>query len=222
MADVLLGKVNPSAKLPTTFPLKYEDVPGSKTFPGREIPGGEVIERGPRTSKETEIIYEEDVMVGYRYYHSMDIATAFSFGFGLSYTNFTYENLSMSSDKFSDKLMVKLDVKNSGNVAGKEVVQLYLSAPGKSMEKPVIELKGFAKTKLLNPGKIQSLEFTINARDLASFDTERTAWVAEPGVYSVKISSSSNDIQLEGSFSVEGELIVEKVNKVLKPRIVLK
>ena len=219
LTDVLIGKVNPSGKLPTTFTISYDDVPSAKTFPGREIPNGEDIKMGEMVmGRESEISYNEGVMVGYRYYNTNNVSTAFPFGFGLSYTSFSYQNLFLSDDKFNENIIVKVDIKNTGKVSGREVVQLYLSAPSKSMNKPALELKSFTKTALLKKGESQTLEFEINARDLTSFDTERSSWVAEPGDYIVKIGASSTDILLEGIFSVENEIIVEKLNKVLAPK----
>ena len=216
LVDVLTGKVNPSGKLPTTFSIKYEDVPSSKTFPGKEVEGGEVQKRGDWVmGREMEITYDDGVMVGYRHFNTANVPTAYPFGFGLSYTNFTYENLTLSSDKFSDKITVKVTVKNTGKVAGKEVVQLYLSAPAASMAKPSAELKGFGKTKLLKAGESETLEFTINARDLASYSEAQTAWVAEAGTYTVKIGASSVDIRQDKPFTLAAEKVVEKVNKVL-------
>jgi beta-glucosidase len=216
LVDVLTGKVNPSGKLPTTFSVKYEDVPSSKTFPGKEIPNGKEQKMGEMVmGREAEITYDEGVMVGYRYFNTNKTPTAYPFGFGLSYTTFTYENLTLSSNKFSDKITVKVTVKNTGKVAGKEVVQLYLSAPAASMAKPSAELKAFGKTKLLKAGESETLEFTINAKDLASYSEAQTAWVAEAGTYTVKIGASSTDIRQEKPFTLEKEKVVEKVNKVL-------
>jgi len=107
--------------------------------------------------------------------------------FGLSYTDFTYSNLKLSSAKFNGSIAVTVDVKNSGKVAGKEVAELYLTAPAVKLDKPALELKGFAKTKLLQPGESQTLSFVIDSRRLASFDTAISSWIAEAGKYEVKI-----------------------------------
>ena len=213
IADVLSGKVNPSGKLPTSFLVKYEDDPAAAGFPGTET--GEPINMGFMTVTPSEIEYQEGVFVGYRAFDKRKIKPAYEFGYGLSYTTFAYSNLKLSSTNFTDKIKVSVTVKNTGKTAGKEIAQLYLSAPGKSMEKPVAELKGFAKTGLLQPGKSQTLTFELDARALASFDEGRTAWVAEPGTYTVKIGASSRDVKLSSKFSVAKELVVEKVNKAL-------
>src|ERR1019366_7938629 len=106
-----------------------------------------------------------------------------------------------------------------GKVAGKEVVQLYVSAPGKTLDKPTEELKSFAKTNLLKAGESQTITFTINASDLASFDTKAAAWITEPGKYIIKIGASSLDIKAFSSFNVAKEIIVEKVANLLTPKV---
>lgn len=215
LTDILTGKVSPSGKLPTTFTITYDDVPSSKTFPGELVPDGEVHALGGvMMSKEMEITFHEDIMVGYRHYLSNDVSTAYPFGFGLSYTTFTYENLELSADQFKDELTVNVTIKNTGKTAAKEVVQLYLSAPGVALEKPIRELKGFAKTKLLQPNESETLSFRLTAKELASFDSAQSAWIAEAGDYLVQIGASSEDIRQEGSFSAEA-MIVEKVSRAL-------
>ena len=178
ITDVVSGKVNPSGKLATTFPMSYNDVPSAQSFPG--IPADR-----PVTS-----IYNEGIYVGYRYYNTFDIKPAYAFGHGLSYTTFKFDKLKLNSKEFVNKLDVSLEVTNTGDIDGKEVIQMYISAPGKSMDKPVIELKDFFKTKLLKPGESQEVKFEIQASDLASFDTDRTAWVSESGIYSIQIGTS--------------------------------
>jgi beta-glucosidase len=217
LTDVLTGRVNPSGKLPTTFTMSYDDVPSAQTFPGEEISDGEIHPlAGIMENREMEITYHEGIMVGYRYYLSQNIPTAYAFGFGLSYTSFEYKNLELSTDQFEDELSVSLIVKNTGTTAGREVVQLYLSAPGKTMEKPVRELKAFAKTKLLQADESETLTFQLFARDLASFDTEKSTWVIEAGAYSIQIGASCEDIRLEKPFSAP-EILVERVSRALAP-----
>jgi beta-glucosidase len=150
------------------------------------------------------------------------VTTAFEFGYGRSYTTFGFSDLKLSSNTFEGKLRVTVAVKNSGKVAGKEVIQLYLSAPGREIEKPVQELKGFAKTELLKPGESQQLSFELDARSLASFWTSISAWVAEKGDYEVRIGSSSKDIRLKKSFNLPENTVVEKVNNVLYPILPVK
>jgi beta-glucosidase len=128
--------------------------------------------------RRAEVIYEEDIYVGYRYYSSFDKEVAYEFGYGLSYTDFSYSNLKLSSDEFEDSIGVSIDIENTGQVAGKEVVQVYLSAPVAKLNKPREELVAFGKTRLLEPGQSQTLTFELNARDLASFDTASSSWLA--------------------------------------------
>jgi beta-glucosidase len=113
--------------------------------------------------------------VGYRYYNTFGVKTSFPFGYGLSYTSFAYSNLKLSSSTFKGSVLASVTITNKGKVAGKEVVQLYLSAPVKNTDKPVQELKVFAKTGLLKPGASQTISFTLYANDLASFNTAQTA-----------------------------------------------
>ncbi len=207
VADILSGKINPSGKLPDSFPIKYEDVPSASSFPGVPI-------ENPINS-----FYKEGIYVGYRYYDSFNVPTAYEFGYGMSYTTFDYSNIKLSSTNFLSKLKVSVTIKNSGKVAGKEVVQLYIAAPSTEIEKPVQELKGFAKTKLLKPGESQQLSFELDERSLASFWSGISAWVADKGAYEVRIGASSKDIRFKTSFSLAEDIIVEKVNDVLYPNI---
>jgi beta-glucosidase len=222
VADILSGKVNPSGKLAATFVMDYMDVPSAKTFPGQEIPGAPEPEPAtpgaPRRAKPSTITYEDGIYVGYRYYDTFAVKTAYPFGYGLSYTTFDYANLKLSTPAFDKKLVVTVDVKNTGKVAGREVAQLYLTAPAKSLDKPVKELKGFAKTKLLAPGESQTLEFVLDARSLASFDPTPSAWVADLGKYEVKIGGSSADIRQTASFTLAKELVVKKEARALVPK----
>ena len=205
VAAVLSGKVNPSGKLATTFPVAYKDQSTAEGFPG--VPD----------SLPTAITYKEGIYIGYRYFEKFKVPVLYEFGFGLSYTNFTYSNIKQSASIFSDKITVTVDVTNTGSVAGKEVVQCYLSAPANTLDKPLKELRGFAKTALLAPSQKQTVSFTINKRDLCSFDEKQSAWVAEAGVYKVYIGSSSKTINLTTSFTLSKTMIVKKVNDVLAP-----
>ena len=137
----------------------------------------------------------------------------------ISYTNFTYSDLTLSSASFNGKLTATITVTNSGKVAGKEVVQLYISAPADKLAKPAEELKAFAKTELLQPGKSQTIQFVITADDLASFDTNRTSWIAQAGKYTVKAGASSEDIKKTASFQLAKDIVTEKCNKVLLPQV---
>ncbi len=202
--DILTGKVSPSGKLTMTFPARYEDIPFAGEFPG-------LTEAEPQT-----VCYKEGIYVGYRYFDSFEVKPAFAFGHGLSYTSFEYSNVQLSHAEFDHELFVSVDVKNTGKCAGREVVQLYLGAPDDQLDKPVHELKGFAKTRLLQPGEIQRVTFRLSPRDLASFHTDLSAWVADKGKYVVELAASSVDIRQKAEFTLPERLIVEKVNNVLK------
>jgi beta-glucosidase len=219
VADVLSGKTNPSGKLATTFPVKYDDDITAKNFPGKEFPEKATKGMMGMPAVPAEVTYEEDIYVGYRYYNTFNVKPAYEFGYGLSYTNFAYSNIKLSSPIFNKSLIVTVDVTNTGKTVGKEVAQLYITAPSGKLQKPSEELKGFAKTKLLKPGEKQTLSFTINADALASFDTEKTSWVADAGKYTVKVGASSLDIKQTASFNMAKETVTEQCNKALAPQV---
>jgi beta-glucosidase len=224
IVDVLSGKVNPSGKLVDSFPLLYKDVPSASNFPGTVL-GSDEPSTGDSgrggfglANNRAEVVYEEDIYVGYRYYNSFDKEVAYEFGYGLSFTQFEYANLKLGSEEFKDTITFSVDVKNVGPVAGKEVVQVYLSAPAEKLNKPQTELVAFTKTGLLEPGQSQILNFELSARDLASFVTAESSWIAEAGRYEVKIGASSRDIRLSAPFSLDKEIVVKKVNRALSPQ----
>ncbi len=155
---------------------------------------------------------QEGIYVGYRYFNTFNVKPSYEFGYGLSYTNFDISNVKLSSKAFANKMDVTITVKNTGKVAGKEVVQLYLSAPSKNTDKPTSELKAFGKTNLLQPGESQTLTLTLNPKDLASFVTNKNAWIAEAGSYKVAIATSSLDIKQTATFTLAKETVVEKTN----------
>ena len=202
IADVLTGTVNPSGKLPMTFPIRYEDIPAAANFPGTPI------------ENPTEVVYEEGLYVGYRYFDSFDIPVAYPFGYGISYTTFDYATPEISSDTFDKCLEISVKVTNSGKVAGKEVVQLYLAAPSEKLSKPHMELKSFAKTQLLKPGESETVTLKLDPRALASYDPEASAWVAEAGIYTVNIGASSSDIRAECEFELPENLVVEQLHSL--------
>lgn len=220
ITDVLSGKVNPSGKLATTFTIDYKDVPSAKNFPGKEYPD-QATKVGNRTIMPAEVTYEDGIYVGYRYYRTFKVEPAYEFGYGLSYTTFKYSGFNISAPIFNGKLTASVTITNTGKVAGKEVAQLYLSAPAVKLDKPAIELKGFAKTRLLKPGESQTLTFAINAKALASYDTKREAWIAERGNYTVSIGASSNDIKATAKFKLVKELVVEKDEQALAPQVTI-
>lgn len=221
IADVLRGKVNPSGKLADSFPMAYSDVPSANNFPGTPTeaekaapPEGNGRNRGP-----SQVVYEEDIYVGYRYYDTFDKPIAYEFGYGLSYTTFDYSNMKLSAKSFQNGLTVSVDVKNSGTVAGREVVQLYLTAPANKLHKPRHVLVAFGKTRLLGPGQSETLTFELAPMDLASFDTPSSSWVAEAGKYTVEAAASSRKIKLTDTFTLARELMVQKVSQSLTPQV---
>jgi len=222
VADVLSGAVNPSGKLATTFPVRYADVPSAGSFPGKEFPEQATVGMFGMRSTPAEVVYEDGIYVGYRYYNSFDVKPAYEFGYGSSYTDFTFSNIKLSSTSFKDKISVSVDVTNSGAVGGKEVVQLYLKAPSAKLNKPAVELKAFDKTKLLKPGEKQTISFTLNADALSSFETATTSWIAEAGKYEVQLGNSALAIKQRASFDLSKEITVEKCNKVLAPQVAVK
>ena len=202
VADVVSGKVNPSGKLTMTFPVNYSDHASANNFPG--VPAD-----NPK-----DVTYEEGIYVGYRYFNTFGVKPSYEFGYGKSYTDFAYSNIKTNSKTFNNKLEVTVEVKNTGKVAGKEVVELYLSDPNQSIDKPKSELKAYAKTKDLKPGESQTIILTLNPKDLASYITAKSAWVAEAGNYKVSLGASSLDIKQTADFSLPKELVVEKVQHV--------
>ncbi len=223
ITDVLSGKVNPSGKLTMTFPVKYMDVASSANFPTEYAPKNPVeMAMGRSHVKPEEILrnvdytfYEEDIYVGYRFFDTFQKTVSYPFGYGLSYTKFAYGTPLVKEN--NGIYTVTIDVTNVGKTRGKEVVQLYVSAPSNpEYSKPQQELKGFAKTKELAPGKSEKIIITFKASDLASFDEKGSSWIADKGVYKIQVASSSRDIRCSTEFTLQ-ESIIEKVNNVLQP-----
>ncbi len=190
VADVLFGKVNPSGKLGETFPVKLEDTPASFNFPG---------EQG-------DVLYGERFFVGYRYYDEKKIEPLFPFGYGLSYTQFEYTDMKVSSSQISDtdELEVKVTVKNTGSVSGKEVVQIYVSDKECTLQRPVRELKKFTKVDL-KPGESKELTFKLKGRDFSYYDAKREMWIAESGEFTISVAASSRDIRQTQTITLKSE-----------------
>ena len=197
VADVLTGKVNPSGKLPMTFPMRYMDIPSSKNFPYGQNTSGR---RGERKNVDF-TDYEEDIWVGYRYFQTNNVVVSYPFGYGLSYTTFSYSNPKVKADK--DGFTATITVTNIGKVAGREVVELYVAAPAGGFEKPARELKAFAKTKLLAPGESETLTMKVSAYELASFNEEHSAWETASGTYQVMFGASVDDIRGKVTFKLK-------------------
>ena len=200
LADVLSGAVNPSGKLPFTFAVAMEDGP-IKTevqYPG--IPSGKSMAGMDIMHEE----YTEGLYVGYRWYDARQVKPLFPFGHGLSYTTFSYgePKVSKPSMTSSSKVTVSVPVTNTGSVAGAEVVQFYVSDPEASVDRPVKELKGFAKV-LLEPGETKTVSVDLDRSALSYFDAARHEWVAEPGRFDVLVGSSSSDIRGTVSFDLK-------------------
>lgn len=188
-ADIIFGDLNPSGKLPLTFPREYRDCPTYGNFPG---------EAG-------EVWYGEGIFVGYRYYDQKNVEPLFPFGHGLSYTTFAFSDLRVPPVVRLDageKVTVSVKVKNTGKVAGKEVVQVYLADEVSTLLKPVKELKAFKKV-FLAPGEEKVVTLALGKADLASFDAAMNCWTTEPGAYRVLVGVSSADIRLTGQFVAE-------------------
>jgi beta-glucosidase len=210
VADVLTGKVNPSGKLPMTFAMRYMDIPSSKDFPYGQSASGR---RGERKNVDF-TDYEEDIWVGYRYFQTNDVEVSYPFGYGLSYTTFAYSKPKVKADK--DGFVATITVTNTGKVAGREVVELYVSAPSGGLEKPARELKAFCKTKLLAPGESETLTMKFSAYELASFNDEHSAWETAAGTYQVLFGASVTDIRATVSFRLS-KAQSWKVHDVLGP-----
>jgi len=188
IVEVLLGETNPSGKLPMTFPKRWEDCSAFDSY--KKLDGT--------------TIYEDGIYVGYRHFEKNNIKPLFPFGFGLSYTTFKYNDLKLSSKDINqnDKLLVKLSIKNTGNVNGSEVIQLYIKDIQSSIDRPAKELKGFKKVNL-NPGEEKVVEFTIDQKALSFFDSKTKEWIAESGEFEILIGSSSQDIKLKEMFTLK-------------------
>ncbi|MBN2499475.1 MAG: glycoside hydrolase family 3 C-terminal domain-containing protein [Anaerolineales bacterium] len=190
IADVIFGDVNPSGKLTQTFPKRLQDNPAYINYPG---------ENG-------KVYYGEGIFVGYRYYEAKDVEPLFPFGYGLSYTKFKYSNLKLDKVQYTgeDEIQVSLDVKNTGKVAGKEVVQVYVRDVKSKLVRPEKELKGFAKVAL-DPGETKTVTITLDQAALSYYDDASKQWIAEPGKFQALVGSSSQDIHLKAKFKYLGD-----------------
>ena len=218
IADLLTGKVNPSGKLTMTWPIAATDHASTRNFPGnvdfysfkemsaakKDIPGY------------TYTNHEEDIYVGYRFFDTFQKNVAYPFGFGLSYTTFEFSKPKLHILPALKSVEVSITVKNTGKVAGKEVAQVYVQAPQGRLEKPVQELKAFAKTRELQPGESQVLTMTIPVRNLASFDEAGSQWLTEAGTYTFRIGNSSRNIAATASIKLNE--YTEKTSNALAPK----
>ena len=188
VADVLTGKVNPSGKLSETFPVRTEDTPTATDFP----------------SKDGTATYGEGIFIGYRYYDKKKIEPIFPFGYGLSYTTFGYSdiNTNTTSAKDSDDITISVKVKNTGKIAGKEVVQLYVHEQETEIARPENELKHFEKVSLL-PGEEKTVNFKLTSRDFAYYNAKSHDWVVKSGKFDVLVGSSSRNLPLKQTIDIQ-------------------
>lgn len=215
VVDVLTGKANPSGRLTMTWPIAAVDHPSTANFPQQ-----------PDYYNLTEKLYannlagvnytnhDEDIYVGYRYFDAFDKPVAYPFGYGLSYTTFSMSNFAVKQIK--DKVQVKVAVKNTGKTSGKQVAQIYVQAPKGNYEKPVKELKSFAKTQELAPGQSQILTMTIDRRDLTSFDEANSQWKGDAGEYVFMVGD--NAAHIVGTAKLRLVEYTEKVSDAMKPQ----
>ena len=221
VADALKGRTNPSGKLTMTFPLQYFDHPSSANFPydfvGPASFGATMSVTGRKEPLVKDVdytLYEEGIYVGYRYFCSAGKEVSYPFGYGLSYTAFSYSKpvVKASGDGFT----ASVTVTNTGAAAGKEAVQLYVSAPAGGLEKPARELKSFAKTRLLQPGESETLTFPVTAYELASFNEDASAWETAAGTYQLLFGASAEDIRADIPFRLKKASRWE-VHRVMEP-----
>ncbi|MCM1067910.1 MAG: glycoside hydrolase family 3 C-terminal domain-containing protein [Muribaculaceae bacterium] len=205
VADVLSGKVNPSGRLPMTWPVHYADMPSAGNFPSPGQTEGRNFDY---------TFYEEDIWMGYRWFDTTGRRVAYPFGYGLSYTDFDYSDAKVS--RKGDRTTVTVTVTNTGRHPGREVVQLYVSAPEGGLAKPKAELRGFTKTRELAPGESQRVSITVTDRELASFNDKASQWETAAGTYQARLGRSVGDYIVSLPFNVK-KASVRKVADILAP-----
>ena len=204
VADVLTGKVNPSGKLPMTFPVNFMDHPSSANFPYNYVRNqNQGFGRGPQQPvKDVDFTeYKEGIYVGYRFFSTAGVGVSYPFGYGLSYTSFSYSKPAVKAT--ADGFTATVTVTNTGSVAGKEVVELYVTAPEAGLAKPACELKAFAKTRELKPGESQTVTMSVRNYDIASFNEAASAWEAPAGVYAVRFAASVEDVRASAVYTLK-------------------
>ncbi len=222
IADLLSGTSTPSGKLPMSWPVDINDDPSTKNFPAH-VEGYNINEFRKDASKDANVKnvgytnYDEDIYVGYRYYDTFKKNVSYPFGYGLSYTTFDYGDVKVTDG--GSKVTVSVTVTNTGRQPGKEVAEVYVTAPKGAVEKPAQELKAFAKTRTLQPGESETLTMDISKIDLASFVTNQSAWVTDAGTYTFKVGASSRDIKGTATLKLKG--MRQKVHNVLAPKVKL-
>ncbi len=200
LADVMAGKAAPSGRLTTTWGVNYTDYPAADTF-------------SHRNGNLDDEYYTEGIYVGYRYFDTFNVTPQYPFGYGLSYTTFEVETEDVAANEQDVTLAVR--VTNTGACAGREVVQVYVSAPDGALEKPYQELRGYAKTKELEPGESQTLEIAFATKDMASYSMEKAAWILEPGTYYVRVGVNSRATKVAAALTLDAEVITEQLENKL-------
>ena len=200
IAEIIAGKTNPSGKLPITIEHDFKDSPG---YP--YIPEGEELYTGWELDFDMDhpihdVDYTEGIFVGYRWYEHKNIEPLYPFGYGLSYSTFEYANLMTSAESYNrgEDVLVKVDITNRSEVAGKETVQLYVKDLEASVDRPVKELKDFRKVEL-QAGETKTVHFTLLDRDFAFWDENKREWIIEPGNFEIQVGASSADIRLKNA-----------------------
>jgi beta-glucosidase len=182
--EILTGLVNPSGKLPTTFPKRIEDTPAYSCYPGENL----------------QMSYDEKLLIGYKWYDRKKIEPLFHFGHGLSYTNFEYSNLRISNSHQND-FICSFDIENIGDVSGFEISQCYISFMNSNEDEPIKKLQGFDKT-YINSGEIKKIEICLDSKSFSTWDIKNHQWKIKKGVFNILIGSSSNDIKLKDSINL--------------------
>ena len=214
VADVLTGKQSPSGRLPMTFPTTLTSFPAALNFPTGPVNADAHRSKSRGRWGVDYTIHEEGIYVGYRYFTTQGVEVSYPFGYGLTYTTFDYSSPRVRATK--DGFEASITVSNTGSNAAKEVVQLYVTAPrGTFADKPIRELKAFAKTRILKPGESQTLTFSVAAADLASFSEENSEWQTATGTYDIQFAASANDIRAHATYK-QGKAINRKTNNVLQ------
>ena len=179
LVDIMTGDINPSGKLPTTFPKNIEDTPAFKTYPGKDL----------------QMDYEEKLLVGYKWYEVKNIEPLFHFGHGLSYTQFEYKDLKTEIHN-THEVSCKFSIKNTGNFSGAEPAQCYVGFMQREDDEPMKTLQGFNKMNI-DPGKEVEIEITLNSRSFSSWSTQKEGWEIKQGTYQIMIGDSSDNILLQ-------------------------
>lgn len=207
VAEILSGKVNPSGKLATTFPVDYKDVPSANSFPGNPA------------DKPLDSFYNEGIYVGYRFYDTFKVPVSYPFGYGLSYSDFSFSGLKIENNQEEKILKLSFTITNNGKIRGREVGQIYIHASHQKLDKPYQELKSFVKTEELQPGKSQDFSLSIPYYDFTSYNSVTSSWELETGMYEVRLGNSSQNIFQKHGFSISNDMTILKTQDLMKTDI---